>query len=100
MSFNIDTPTRGCGIVNCFGFERSDTPEISTRQQFRILERKGSAGFALCCFINKSSCYRMYVLMNTRYEILYQSPVRTNWNTDNRFFFCIFDLRSKKRKVT
>ncbi len=58
----------------------------------RLIEG-GAAGFAVAAFIENNVCRRMYKALKKRFKIVYQSPVRVNRNTNNKFFFVIYDTQ-------
>ena len=50
-------------------------------------------GFFVAGFINNKKCKKAYEYFCEKTTLVYQSPVRRNRNTDNDFFFCIFDVK-------
>lgn len=66
----------------------------------RIPERKeGGCGWYITGFVNSPQCKDLHERLMKEYLLIYQSEVRTNENTGNDFFFCIFDTRNKPQKT-
>jgi hypothetical protein len=53
-------------------------------------------GFVVFGFINNSICKEMYREMKQHFTVVYQSPVRVNSNSGNKFFFVIADKKKAK----
>ncbi len=53
-------------------------------------------GFVVFGFINNKICREMYKEMKKYFKIVYQSPVRHNPNSGNKFFFVIADKKKVK----
>lgn len=52
----------------------------------------GGAGWTLASFVvGNEVCDAAYKELKETFPIVYQSPVRTNVNSGNEFYFCIFD---------
>lgn len=103
-------PENGCGVVNLCRFHTipqpnwENFPDIYGPFDFLncIKKQTANAGWAFCAFsdgVNSqwvSDQKLAYEWMSKNCKLVYQSPVRINKNTGNDFFFCIFDIRSKK----
>ena len=57
------------------------------------VETEGGCGFLLAGFIDTSICRQAYEILAKRFKVVYQSPVRRNTNSGNRFFFVIYDTK-------
>lgn len=94
-----------CGVGTFFNFEKEDKehtwvdyysyPKNQTRKEIRkdITEIKntGGSGWLLTGFISNDECREAYLKLHNEYKIVLQSPVRMNTNSDNEFFFVIWD---------
>lgn len=78
----------GIGWIGYFvnGHQSDDYPLIE-------IEPSGGAKFTVVGFINTNQCKEAYRILAERFKILYQSPVRVNENTGNRFFFVVYDTK-------
>lgn len=61
------------------------------RKNIHEVDNPGGAGWVLTSFINLPICKKAYSLLKKKYRITFQSPVRINNNSDNDFFFVIWD---------
>ena len=57
--------------------------------------RFGGIDFAIAGFIDTSECKKVYKDIKRKYTIVYQSPVKTNRNSGNQFFFVVFSKDKK-----
>lgn len=76
--------TCGIGLFNHF----------STYGDFPLKDRTGGANWVIAGFINTKTCREAYQELCKNYTLVWQSPVRTNSRSGNRFFFCIFDRKN------
>lgn len=82
--------TCGLGIVGDFGSDYWKKSVDEVKQSFAHYE---GTGFFVAGFVNTSVCEKAYKELCDKNKIVYQSPVRKNKNSDNNFFFCIFDAK-------
>lgn len=83
-----------CGITHFDNFELFE--HAYKAYTVRNKKYKKGAGFALAGFVNDEACRMAYHIMAKRFKLMFQSPVRVNSNTGNRFFFCVYDTRKDK----
>ena len=83
--------TCGLGVVGDFSFSKSESWEWNKREVLQAPEK--GTGFFVAGFIDTNVCEKAYKQLCEKYTLIYQSPVRTNRNTYNQFFFCIFDRK-------
>lgn len=55
------------------------------------LVNDGGSGWLLCGYINNKECRAAYELLKEKYQIVLQSPVRRNTNSNHDFFFVTYD---------
>lgn len=77
----------GCGVHNWFGFEQSYYSTFNPQL--------GGAKLAVACFINTPRCRDAYKELAEKFQIVYQSSVRRNTNSGNRFFMVVYDGAKK-----
>lgn len=93
--------TCGVGEVGLFRFEEDAAfecpPNSPTIDALIINKNVTGCGWLIASFTPKLPVYEQaYKEMVKRFgEPVYQSPVRVNARTDNKFFFCIFDAKGK-----
>lgn len=75
-----------CGLGVLYGFKSTTTaiPFFSS-----------GTGFCVAGFTAHNRCEKTYNEIKKKYKIVYQSPVRINRNSGNKFFFIIFDMRTE-----
>ncbi len=56
----------------------------------------GGIGYNVAGFVNTRICKRVYEEINEYYEIVFQSPVKKNTNSNRKFFFIIFKRKENK----
>lgn len=93
--------TCGVGIASVF---RKDTSPAGT--SITMFENPGGCGWLMCGFISDTvamnehgsaaGCMKeAYEQFKLRYKMMDQYPVRHNDNSENKFFFVIYDTKSK-----
>lgn len=88
MNFDVDTLPGSCGVgvlysfSNNFGYSCED-----------LLNGEGRAGcgWYVVAFVDTEACHKMYQECCEKLKLVFQSEVRLNMNSNNEFFFCIFD---------
>lgn len=83
MRFNYTNLQGGCGIRNLYGFGWGD-------RHTNLENGKAGSGLYVANFLDTSNSKVMYEILTKKYKLLYQSPVRRNYNSDNLGFFCVF----------
>lgn len=105
ITFYNSPAETACGLECVGGFKYQDTlaewqddgRKVLGRDEMHYEYEKGT-GFAMSGFINTPVCKEAYQFLVSNYKLVYQSPVRVNENTDNKFFFIIYDTRSPAAK--
>ena len=90
------TLTGGCGVGLMYSFTKdkilySDQINIKNHDFEDYDSAVGGCGWQIACFIDTKECAQMYKEIKERFPIVYQSPIRHNVNSDNNFFFVVFD---------
>ena len=89
----------GVGLVGDFSFNNgSDSDFYEYVYDFIKLsdeEASSGCGWYIAGFVDNIKSRLAYEEINRLYKVIYQSPVRINRNSDNEFFFVVFDIRSK-----
>ena len=80
-----------CSVVNFYGMG------CNYYNSKKYLQSLGGAKFLFATFRNTLQCKREYEKLKANFPILFQSEVRTNTNTYNKIFICIFDLKKDKQ---
>lgn len=98
MKFDMDSLTSTCGVGVLYSF--TDSPKGFGYTLEELEERGGDAGcgWYVVGFIDTPTCHTMYQECCEKLELVYQSPVRRNINSNNDFFFCIFDVGQPKEE--
>lgn len=86
-----------CGVGLLYNFREqnnawNDYRKISSRPT-------GGAGFDVAGFVSTPECQRAYEELCKKRKLIFQSPVRVNKNSNNDFFFCIFDKKRGAKTV-
>lgn len=88
------TVVGGCGIGILYHYQREKT-RWSDQVNLKDVEFDGSfaggCGWQIATFIDTKECKETYKIIKARFPIVYQSPIRHNVNSDNNFFFVVFD---------
>lgn len=89
-------PSGTCGLDVIYGFNGYNQDELR-RYGYPInrLAPRG-AGFSVAGFLNTPKCKKAYEELSEKWKTVYQSPVRVNRNTNNKFFFVIYDTLTEK----
>ena len=82
----------GCGITNFSDFEYFDPWHDKKPILDDIDDDNSGAGWGIACFVDDADCREAYEEIISKYNVVFQSPVRTNKNSANPFFFVVFDL--------
>lgn len=91
MRFNIETLPANCGVGVLYSFGTMSSPDWPTTEAKEIIQEEGGGiGYNIAGFINNKSCHDAYQWIKENYEIVFQSPVKINDNSGNRFFFIVF----------
>jgi hypothetical protein len=56
----------------------------------------GGSGWNIAGFINTHVCKEAYEILRKKYKIVFQAPRRKNRNSDNSFFFVVYDSQRAK----
>lgn len=60
------------------------------------IPKLGEASLSIAAFIDTKTCKKMYKQLKSQFKLVYQSSVRLNTNSDNMFFFCVYDKKDTK----
>lgn len=91
-----------CGVGYVSGFTYHNPREIASDWWLgptnRVESRNiGGSGWLMAGFINNTTSRDAYYRLCNRWgQPVFQSPVRRNVNSQNDFFFCIFDTVKKR----
>jgi hypothetical protein len=97
----IDHLPVSCGITELGRFrDHDDSGFLSCGEEIKNLAlSKMGAGWAIASFTDSVSLedtyYKAYLELKKKFKIIYQSPVRKNRRTGNKFFFCVYDTTQK-----
>ena len=92
-SFTTPPNTCGVGVVHEFDYHYADERNI-------LKGTPGGTGFLMAGFIHgDSTCNRAYRALRKKYKIVYRSPTRVNVNSDNKFYFAVFDCQGTNAKI-
>jgi hypothetical protein len=91
--------TCGVGVIGIFRDENEDSTYATHNTPLvKTIPNPGGCDWLLVGFTNERPAYKKaYQELMQRYgQPIYQSPVRYNKNSTNKFFFCIWDTKGKK----
>lgn len=92
---NIAPATCGVGVLSHFRNSNNQWDD------FELIPRgaHGGAGWDIAGFINTKECQEAFQFLCKHRKVILQSPVRTNQNSGNKFFFCVYDRKRGKNTV-
>lgn len=76
-----------CGVGLFMGFANS--PSYYSQGPQAALNTGGIA-YAIAGFVDTIACKEVYENIKEHHKIVFQSPVKRNRNSDNRFFFVVY----------
>ncbi len=85
----------GCGVTVFDDFGTYDPWREKKIIEDDIPSEDSGAGWGIAAFVDTQPCREAYEAICSKYPIIFQSPVRENQNTNNNFFFVVFDLYSE-----
>lgn len=91
-----------CGLGVLYSFKHLNSREYPNHHaslENNLENNPGGCGFLTAAFIDNSYCKEMFLLLKSKFPILYQSEIRHNTNSGNNFFFCIFDTGENEEKI-
>jgi hypothetical protein len=86
-----DTVVGACGLGNKYQFEVEQ--DYWGDRDLLTKKTDGGTGMFIAAFIPEPNCKAAYEELTAKRRIVFQSPVRRNNNSGNKFFFCVFDER-------
>lgn len=89
-----ETITGNCGVSYLYSLAKYRSMWGDGHEELEYLSHKGGAGWLLSGFVDTDICRGVYEELSKKHNIVFQSELRLNENSDNPFFFCIFDVRS------
>lgn len=78
----------GCGVTvigDFINFPKYETQKLEIKNNW-----VSGTGFFISSFINTAICKEAYQTIQNNFEIVYQSPVKNNYNSGNKFFFIVY----------
>lgn len=91
MKCYTDTLAGTCGLNVFFEFEGKDDDDGWGHCGDEIEESPlGGIGYSIAGFVDNLTCKKAYKTIKKHFEIVYQSPVKLNANSNNMFFFIVF----------
>ena len=89
------TGTCGVGVISSLTLRRPPGLPFGMDTLER-LRNNGGCGWCIAGFINTPVCRDAYEILAEKYKIVFQSPIRMNWNSGNNFFFVMYDTKRAK----
>ena len=82
-----------CGVGHAHGFmgRRYETHQ----REVDSLQGTGGCNWLTAGFVNEVDCRNTYNELCRNYKLEYQSPIRVNGNSGNRFFFAVWDTSQR-----
>lgn len=78
----------GCGVTVVGNFQRPAA--YYTTKLSNLSSDYSGTGYYISSFINNNVCQAAYEFIEKNFDIVFQSPVTVNKNTDNDFFFIVY----------
>lgn len=78
----------GCGVTVVGNFQRDNAYWQTDIQDLTTFN--SSTGFFISSFINNRICQEAYKFIKENFQIVYQSPVKVNTNSNKKFFFIVY----------
>lgn len=88
----MDTASGTCGVGVIYDFNDLAKTDKWYRHPFEEHRLEGGTGYEIAGFINTEICKKAYKYLTKKAQVVFQSPVRINTNSDNEFFFVILDF--------
>jgi len=90
-----------CGVAVLKGFKSYRGPWDDDYEKLNSLRFKGNqtlgTGFVQAGFVDTLICKQAYKLLSFKWPLVFQSEVRKNKRTGNKFFFAVFDVKNPKK---
>jgi hypothetical protein len=77
-----------CGVSVISDFEINGVLGVDLHEG--DLTKDAGIGYTLAAFVNAEPSRIVYDVIQSKYKIVFQSPVKINMNSGNEFFFIIF----------
>lgn len=102
MYYATDTCPWACGlgVIGEFSIKNDDRfwgDECELKKN-KFEGGGGGTPFFVAGFINEPECEKTYKLLEHHAVLAFQSPVMTNKNSGNKFFFCVFSTEPEHEK--
>lgn len=78
-----------CGVNVWYAYRTPNGPSIKEAQM-------GGVGYSVAGFVNESASKQVFEHIKEKKEVVFCSPVKTNRNSGNKFFFVVFKNTRKK----
>lgn len=85
-----------CGVKVIYSLSKNYYTDYDAYSKPTESNLKRSAGWVIIGFVKTQECKTAYDYYTNKYEVVYQSPVRTNRNSGRKFFFIILDTSKLK----
>lgn len=96
--FYHQSVTWSCGLEVLGGFQQNTHSQTRNLETSNLVSNLGmGTGFFIASFIECDSSKQAYEVLTAKYPVVYQSPVRNNNNSQNDFFFCVFDAKGEEK---
>lgn len=112
MTLHVVThATQGqCGIGRLFSFQTEESankfnlsvgyPAYSSKTTLHTqVKNLKCTGFFGSGFLNDDICKAVYEELAANYKLVFQTPVRKNSNSGNKFFYAMFDRNPENKDV-
>jgi hypothetical protein len=87
FSFGTAELDYGCGVTVVGNFSYNYYSETDFLNPSHLFS---GTGFFISSFINNEICREAYNRINKKFQIVWQSPVKVNNKTGNKFFFIVY----------
>lgn len=94
-----DTLPGSCGVGIIYEFELEDEENIYDIFDDERFSSVGGAGWTTAGFIDNEDCKDVWRYLTKRFKVAYTTPIRTNTNSGNKFFFAVFDGQAYRAKT-
>lgn len=93
VSATADILSSTCGVGLFYDFESDGY--CCEYDDLKTNRNPGGCDWAIAGFVKNEVCKEAYTILRSRFKLIYQSPVRRNTRSGRKFFFCVYDTRSK-----
>lgn len=95
------TVTGACGMGVVFDFRNTPKGRYEEAESLKKGDQRCSGCDMFSSgFIDNAVCKEAYETLTKHFRLVFQTSIRVNRNSDNRFFFCVFDRRTSDKAKT